>query len=858
MNWHQLEIDAVFAKLGTSRAGLSAAAVEENRRQFGTNELQEKRKKPAWVLFLNQFKGFMIVVLVVAAVISGIVGDTTDTIIILVIVLLNAVIGFVQEYRAEKAMDALKKMATQNSRVVRDGTTLNLSSAEIVPGDIVLLESGVVVPADMRLAESHSLRIEESSLTGESLAVDKYVKPIAQEDPPLGDRFNMAYKGTMVTNGRGIGVVTGTGMNTEIGKIAKMLQQDETATPLQVRMEDFGRKLSYIILLICVLLFVVGLLRGEEPMNMLLVAISLAVAAIPEALPALITIALARGAKRLVEKNTLVRKLPAVETLGSVTYICTDKTGTLTQNKMQVVNAVPAEHEKGFDNELPLLESVMCLNHDAIKSRDGQWIGDPMEVAIVDFVGRTRNADAADFVNRYPRVGEIPFDSDRKCMTTIHEFDNRYLIVTKGAAESVGGRLRTEEIADFIYKETNKQAREGMRVIAYGFRFVDDLDEPYDPLEVENNLEYAGLIGLIDPPREEVKKAIAECKSAGIQPVMITGDHPETAAAIATQIGLLEHGDLKMSGEDLSRTAAADFESKVEKVKVYSRVSPEQKLIIVKALQQRKHFVAMTGDGVNDAPSLKVANIGIAMGITGTDVSKEAAHMILLDDNFATIIRAIREGRRIYDNIRKFVKYIMTCNGAEIWTIFMAPLLGLPIPLLPIHILWINLVTDGLPGLALSAEKAEKNIMQRKPRKTNESLFSEGIGYHIVWVGILMASVTLALQGWAISNENPRWQTMVFTVLSLAQLGHVFAIRSDHEYIFRIGFFSNKPLLFAVVLTFGLQMCVIYLPFANRIFKTQPLTATELLISISGAVVVFVAVEVEKWVKKLRARRRYL
>jgi Ca2+-transporting ATPase len=858
MNWHQLAIDAVFAKLGTSRAGLSLAAVEENRKQFGTNELQEKRKKPAWVLFLNQFKGFMIVVLVVAAVISGIVGDTTDTIIILVIVVLNAVIGFVQEYRAEKAMDALKKMATQNSRVVREGATLNVSSAEIVPGDIVLLESGVVVPADMRLAESHSLRIEESSLTGESLAVDKYVKPIAQEDPPLGDRFNMAYKGTMVTNGRGMGVVTGTGMNTEIGKIAKMLQQDETATPLQVRMEDFGRKLSYIILLICVLLFVVGLLRGEEPMNMLLVAISLAVAAIPEALPALITIALARGAKRLVEKNTLVRKLPAVETLGSVTYICTDKTGTLTQNKMQVVNAVPAEHEKAFDNELPLLESVMCLNHDAIKSRDGQWIGDPMEVAIVDYVGKTRNADAADFVNRYPRVGEIPFDSDRKCMTTIHEFDTRYLIVTKGAAESVGGRLREEGIADFIYKETNKQAREGMRVIAYGFRFVDDLDEPYDPLEVENNLEYAGLIGLIDPPREEVKKAIAECKSAGIQPVMITGDHPETAAAIATQIGLLDHGDLKMSGEELSRTAAGDFESKVEKVKVYSRVSPEQKLIIVKALQQRKHFVAMTGDGVNDAPSLKVANIGIAMGITGTDVSKEAAHMILLDDNFATIIRAIREGRRIYDNIRKFVKYIMTCNGAEIWTIFMAPLLGLPIPLLPIHILWINLVTDGLPGLALSAEKAEKNIMQRKPRKTNESLFSEGIGYHIVWVGILMASVTLALQGLAISNENPRWQTMVFTVLSLAQLGHVFAIRSDHEYIFRIGLFSNKPLLFAVVLTFALQMCVIYLPFANRIFKTQPLTATELLISISGAVVVFVAVEVEKWVKKLRARRRYL
>lgn len=855
MNWHQLDIEEVFSKTASSRKGLSAPAVEQKRGEFGLNELEEKKKKPAWLLFLNQFKGFMIVVLVIAAVISGIVGDTTDTIIILVIVVLNALVGFIQEYRAEKAMEALKKMATQNSRVLRDSHTVTISSVEIVPGDVVILEAGVVVPADMRLFESHALRIEESSLTGESVAVDKNTHRIEKEDPPLGDRFNMAYKGTMVTNGRGLGIATGTGMNTEIGKIARMLQEDETATPLQVRMEDFGRKLSYIILAICVLLFVVGLLRGEPAMNMLLVAISLAVAAIPEALPALITIALARGAKRLVEKNTLVRKLPAVETLGSVTYICTDKTGTLTQNKMQVRNTIPAEKSNGLDNQLPLLESMMALNHDVVKSNDGKSIGDPMEVALVDFVQHSQSADAMEFLSRYPRIAELPFDSERKCMTTIHEYDSRYLVVTKGAAESIVRSLKSNEAAKSILKQTDDMAAEGMRVLAYGYRFVQDVNEPLQPVEIEKDLEFAGLVGLIDPPREEVKHAIVECKAAGIQPVMITGDHPETAAAIARQIGLLGEGELKMSGEELGRLPIEEFEKRVEKIKVYSRVSPEQKLTIVKALQKQRHFVAMTGDGVNDAPSLRAANIGIAMGITGTDVSKEAAHMILLDDNFTTIVNAIKEGRRIYDNIRKFVKYIMTCNGAEIWTIFLAPLIGLPIPLLPIHILWINLVTDGLPGLALSAEKAEPHIMKRPPRKTNESLFSEGIGYHIVWVGILMAGITLGMQGWAIENGHDNWQTMVFTVLSLAQLGHVFAIRSDREYIFRIGFFSNLPLLFAVLLTFGLQLAVIYLPFANEVFKTQPLTLSELVLCVTSAFIIFVAVEVEKWIKKLVGKK---
>lgn len=851
MNWHQLETEKAFVQTGSRKEGLTTEEVEQKRSEFGTNELEEKKKKPAWQLFLNQFKGFMIVVLVIAAVVSGIVGDTTDTIIILIIVVLNAVIGFVQEFRAEKAMEALKKMATQHCRVIRNGRLADISSIDIVPGDVALLEAGVVVPADMRLFETHALRIEESSLTGESLAVDKFTKIIADENPPLGDRFNMAYKGTMVTNGRGSGIVTGTGMNTEIGKIARMLQEDESQTPLQLRMEDFGRKLSYIILFICVILFGVGLLRGENAMNMLLVSISLAVAAIPEALPALITIALARGAARLVQKNTLVRKLPAVETLGSVTYICTDKTGTLTQNKMQVVNTNPVEHRKPFDNQVSLLESAIMLNQDVVLLDDGRLSGDAMEVALIEHVKNSHRLDPREFLNRYPRVGELPFDSERKCMTTIHTYDNKYLLITKGAAESITERLRTSDEVDDILSTTANLASEGRRVLAYGYRFMDDISEPYDNLEIETRLEYAGLVGLIDPPREEVKAAIAECKAAGIQPVMITGDHPETAAAIARNIGLLAANDLRMTGAELSRTSDEDFNNKVERIKVYSRVSPEQKLKIVKALQNHKHFVAMTGDGVNDAPSLKAANIGIAMGITGTDVSKEAAHMILLDDNFATIVNAVKEGRRIYDNIRKFVKYIMTCNGAEIWTIFMAPLIGLPIPLLPIHILWINLVTDGLPGLALSAEQPEKQIMKRPPRKTDESLFSEGIGIHIIWVGMLMAAITLGMQAYAINTDNPRWQTMVFTVLSLAQLGHVFAIRSDRDFIFRIGIFSNVPLVFAVFFTFLLQLAVIYLPFANQVFKTQPLTLNELLLCIAASALVFVAVELEKVVKNL-------
>lgn len=853
MVWHTATIEQILGELQSNENGLTNDEAAKRQEKYGKNVLVAKQKTPAWKLFLRQFNDFMILVLIAAAIISGVAGDLTDTIIILIIVLLNAILGFVQEFRAEKAMEALGKLASPHATVIRNGKTEQIDAADLVPGDRVLLEAGNLVPADLRLVEVHSLRTEESSLTGESIPVDKTADTLEDAESSLGDRLNMVYKGTTASAGRAVGIVVETGMKTEIGKIAGMLQTDNTETPLQKRMNAFGKKLSYLIFGICALLFGVGLLRGEEPVKMLLVAISLAVAAIPEALPALITIALARGANRLVKKNALIRKLPAVETLGSVTYICSDKTGTLTINKMTVTDVLPYEGDTQPEISGSLLMTAMVLNQDAQKDKDGKWLGDPTEIAMVQHVVEDENL--ANKTTKLNRVAELPFDSDRKAMSTIHEVDGRFIVFTKGATESLAPNLKTEEQQKQVQADASKWSKEGKRVIAFAYKWLDVLPEQPSAEAIEKELSPLGLVAMIDPAREEVKPAIAACKKAGIKPVMITGDHPETAAAIAREIGLLDKDDLVVSGRELGSFSEQQLDEKVEHISVYARVSPEQKLRIVQSLQRKKQYVAMTGDGVNDAPSLKAADIGVAMGITGTDVSKEAAHMILLDDNFTTIVKAIREGRRIYDNIRKFVKYIMTCNGAEIWAIFLAPLMGLPIPLLPIHILWINLVTDGLPGLALSTEKAEDDIMEKPPRKTDEGLFAQGTGYHIIWVGILMAAITLGIQAWEIHQNNPHWQSMVFTVLSLSQLGHVLAIRSDHQFIYKLGLFSNPALLVAVLATFAVQLVVLYLPAANEIFKTAPLTLSELGICIGLAAVVFHAVELEKWIKRIRNKR---
>lgn len=854
MNWHKLSIPEIFELLSTNQQGLTAIAAEEKLLQIGPNELQEGKKKSIALMLLAQFKDVMILILLAAAIIAGIVGDLTDTIVILIIVLLNALLGFFQEYRAEKAMKALKQMAVTQARVLRDGSINWLSATALVPGDVVLLEAGNAVPADLRIIESKNLKIEEAALTGESHAIDKITDALEADDLPIGDKKNMAFKGTFVTYGRGIGVVTTTGMQTELGRIAKMLQEDETLTPLQQRMVSFGKKLSVMVLFLCIVFFVAGWLRGEDITKMVLTSISLAVAAIPEALPAVITISLALAARRMIKFNSLIRKLPAVETLGSVTYICTDKTGTLTKNKMQVealfVNGNLHER-KAFSSikqqkEVVLLLNAFALNNDAVEDKNKQIKGDSTEVALME-VAREQNIQP----DTWPRLKEIAFDADRKMMTTFHAHENKFISFTKGAPDILLKRCVDVDV-HMLQQQVDNMASKGHRMLGFAYRYWDTLPENPDSETHEIGLQFLGLASLIDPPRDEVIDAVAQCKTAGIVPVMITGDHPLTAKTIAQRIGILSsEKDIVINGQELAALDSDSFLAKVEKIKVYARVSPEQKLLIVKTLQQKGHYVAMTGDGVNDAPSLKKANIGIAMGITGTDVSKEAAHMILLDDNFSTIVKAVKEGRRIYDNILKFIKYMMSTNSGELWTLLLGPIIGLPVALLPIHILWINLVSDGLPAIALSYEKAEKDIMSRPPRPPQQSVFANGRGLHMIWIGMLMAGIALSLQGWAI-NHGLHWQTIVFNVLCLSQLGHVLAIRSENQSFFSIGAFSNKPLIGAVLLALLLQFSITYIPFFQPIFKTESLTFKEFILVVAASSLVFFAVEIEKFVSRKR------
>jgi len=882
---YRLTVEETLNELDTSPQGLGDSEVQARREKYGPNELVEKKKKTLLVMFLDQFKDFMIIVLLAAAAVSGILGEAADTIAIIVIVVLNAVLGFSQEYRAEKAMAALKKMAAATALVMRGGKPTAVAASELVPGDIVLLEAGKIVPADLRIIEAAQLKAEEAALTGESVPVEKHVNALREDSLPLGDRKNTLYKGTFVTYGRGTGVVTATGMQTELGKIAAMLQEGEDVkTPLQKRLITFGTKLAYAVLAICGIVFVVGILRGEKVVLMLLTAISLAVAAIPEALPAVITISLALGAKKLVRQNALIRKLPAVETLGSVTYICSDKTGTLTLNRMTVeelwvdgrtvssaefgVRSEGSGEKTAVTGKDPfraphsLLLTALALSNDARADAAGQIIGDPTEIALYN-VAKNNAFDKQALEREFPRVAELAFDSERKLMTTFHDMpqgpDGKFVSFTKGAIDVLLDRStsvltsagRKELDAALITGINDRLAAEGLRVLGIAMKTWESLPDDPSSENAETGLVLLGLVGMMDPPREEAREAVSLCKTAGIKPVMITGDHPLTAYAIAKRLGILDGGvKAVMTGRELEKLSLEEFEERVEHISVYARVAPEQKLKIVKALQDKGQFVAMTGDGVNDAPALKRADIGVAMGITGTDVSKEAAPMILLDDNFSTIVKAVKEGRRIFDNIRKFIKYTMTSNSGEIWTIFLAPFLGLPIPLLPIHILWINLVTDGLPGLALAAEPAEKGVMQKPPRHPKESIFSQGLGAHIVWVGLLMGGASLFIQAWSIRTGHAHWQTMVFTVLCLSQMGHVLAIRSDRESIFTQGFLSNKPLVGAFLLTLGLQLATIYVPFLNPVFKTEPLTAAELAVTLTISSVVFIAVEIEKFVKR--------
>ena len=850
--WHTLNRDDVLARLKSTLKGLSSGDAQKRLRDVGPNTLPDKSRRSLFKMVIGQFTDFMIVVLLIAAAISGFIGDIEDTIAILVIIILNAVIGVVQEYRAERAMAALGRMSAPDAHVLRDGKAVTLSASAIVPGDIVLIEAGNIVPADLRIIKGDELQADESALTGESHPVEKIHEALAEQTLPVADQKNMLFKNSLITRGKGKGLVVATGLDTEIGRIAEMLHEAEKVkTPLQERLKRFGRYLALAILAICLIVFIAGLLQGQPVLLMFLTAVSLAVAAIPEALPAVVTISLALGARKLIQHHALVRNLPAVETLGSVTVICTDKTGTLTQNIMSV--------EKFYANDVyyeSLTEShsefglAMALNND-VSEKDGNPFGEPTELALYE-AALTSGYDKALLEKENPRVATIAFDSKRKQMTTLHQSNGCVIAYVKGAPEKIlaqcnGANDSSAEFnPDTILAQVHQLASEGYRVLAFAKRDFDSMPATMSSDAIESELQFIGLVALIDPPREETFQAVKDCLAAGIKPVMITGDHPGTALAIADRLGISGDKAAMLTGIELESLSDEDFARRVESIRVYARVSPEQKLRIVKALQFNGEFVAMTGDGVNDAPALKRAGIGIAMGQKGTDVAREASDMILLDDNFSSIVHAIHYGRRIFDNIRKFIKYTMSSNSGEILTLFLAPFLGLPIPLLPIHILWINLVTDGLPGLALTTEKAEPGLMKRKPRPPGENIFAHGMWQHIIWVGFLIAGLSLTAMAWAMSEEGKHWQTIVFTVLTVSQLFHSFAVRSESASLFSIGIFSNVPMLAAIVLTFILQLFVIYTPALNEIFHTQPLPLSDLVVCVLISSVVLFAVEIEK------------
>ena len=897
--WFNQDFKEVEEKLQTNiENGLTQEEVAKRREKYGLNELKAKKKKSLFQKFLEQFKDFSIIVLIIAAIVSGVVSvaegeGLTDTIIILIVVIVNAIIGVTQEAKAEKSLEALQKLTDHASKVIRNGEVTVIPAKELVPGDIVVLDTGDYIPADLRIIEAVNLKSQESSLTGESVPVEKNTEKIEDTETGLGDITNMLFSSSLVTYGRGKGIVVETGMTTEVGKIAGMLDlAEEQTTPLQDKLNKLGKTLGIVALAICVIIFVIGLIQGKEPIHMFMTAVSLAVAAIPEGLVAVSTIVLAIGVQKMVKKNAIVKRLPAVETLGSSTVICSDKTGTLTQNKMTVekifwndaVRDLSEIKDEEIDDELTKLVYSNMLCNDTKISKDGTLTGDPTETALVDMAFKL-NFDPTIY-DRTPRVEEVPFDSDRKLMTTVNKVGEKYIVYTKGGIDEllkncIGYQLNgkiyneLETYSNKIRKENENMAKEALRVLGCAYKEIDHIPSKEEMETIESNLIFIGMVGMIDPPREEAKKAVEKCKTAGIKTVMITGDHKITATAIAKKLGILENEEEAITGAELEKISDEELEKNVRKYSVYARVSPEHKVRIVKAWQKNGEIVAMTGDGVNDSPALKTSDIGCAMGIVGTDVAKEAADVILTDDNFATIVSAVEEGRRIYDNILKVIQFLLSSNVGEIVVLFLAtlctPLFAkwfgitdishLEI-LLPIHILWINLVTDSLPALALAFDPANADIMKRKPTKPGKGVFTKGMTWRVIYQGVMIGLLTLAafMIGLATTTEPidgltldeskiEVGQTMAFVTLALSELVHVFNIRDNKKSVFKTKILNNRTLIGAVLLSAALMIVILAVPFLRGVFSI-PVLPTENIIEMALLILApLVIVEIFKLLK---------
>ena len=898
--WYSFSVQDTAEELKTNlEVGLSSEEVQKRYETYGKNEIVSKNKKPVWKMVVEQFADFMIIVLLIAAIVSGVVShEYTDSIIILLIVILNAVIGVMQELKAQKSLDSLKQLSAPHCKVLRNGDIQNIESKDLVPGDVVILETGDSIPADLRLVEAVNLKIQESALTGESMPVEKMAEALKSDNVGIGDRINCAFSSGIVTYGRGMGIVVATGMETEVGHIATMLDSvDDSETPLKQRLESLGKVLGTAALIICLVIFLVGyFLYHREPLEMFMTAVSLAVAAIPEGLPAISTIVLSLGVQRMVKRNAIIRTLPSVETLGSATVICSDKTGTLTQNRM-TVEKVYFNHESVSSTDSTsltsehyrlLLHSMSLCNDSKIKM-EGDSVkvtGDPTETALVD-LGLKSSLSKDDLEKSFVRAAEIPFDSERKLMTTVHAINaekiekntalelldganGKYVVYTKGGVDELLARCTkirlnnndeelTKSHIEEILKVNDEYAGNALRVLAMAYKVIDEIPVKENIDSLESNLTYIGMVGMIDPARPEVKSAVETCAEAGIRPVMITGDHKATAIAIAKEIGILREGDKAITGAELEEMSQEELEKNVTEYSVYARVSPEHKVRIVKAWKAHDEIVAMTGDGVNDAPALKAADIGAAMGMAGTDVAKEAADVVLTDDNFATIVSAVEEGRRIYDNIVKAVAYLLSANIGEIITLFVATMLGWVVePLLPIHILWINLVTDSLPALALSVDPAENNIMNRKAKKNN-NMFTKGMIWRVIYQGIMIGGLTLLAFGlgcnfnFASLEANPeiamRAQTMAFSVLALSELVHVFNLRSNKDPMYKVGWLTNKILLGAIAISASLMIIVLAIPGLREIFKVATLGLREIGIIAGLSIAPLVIVEIFKLLK---------